>query len=114
MTSQSQIGSMQYNLKSWATQRLASLVVVLYFLTLLICFLLMPHSYLAWQFLFAYSWLKIWTEIAMLAFSWMTWLEIQNLLIDCIKSVVPRILLLLVVALWLLGCFVYLTQVIWN
>lgn len=114
MINQLKIGSTQYNLKNWVIQRLASLVVVLYFLTLLTCFLLMPHSYLAWQFLFAYPWLKIWTEIAMLAFSWMMWIEIQNLLMDYIKPVILRVLLLLVVALWLLGCFVYLTQVIWS
>ncbi len=114
MISQLKIGSIHYSFKDWIIQRLASLAVIFYFLTLLICFFLIPNSYLAWQYLFSCTWLKIWTEIAMLAFSWMLWIEIRDLLMDYVKSVELRIFLFWIVVFWLLGCFIYLTQIIWN
>jgi succinate dehydrogenase / fumarate reductase membrane anchor subunit len=114
MISRIQMGSAHYGTRDWLTQRLCAFMVVLYILSLLASLAFLSNTSLTWQLLFSQTWMKIWTQIAALAFSWSMWIEIRDVLMDYIKTTFPRIVAYLLVVIWLLGCFLYLTQVIWS
>ncbi len=102
-------------LKDWLIQRLTAVYFAVYCLFLFVWFCLHPQLQFAqWQALFSCVWVKAATVIALLSFSLHAWIGIWTVTTDYVKCTIIRITLQSLIALWLLGQFVWGLTIIWG
>ncbi|WP_037588593.1 succinate dehydrogenase, hydrophobic membrane anchor protein [Stenoxybacter acetivorans] len=103
-----------YGLRDWAMQRITAVVMLVYTAFLLAAIVLMPSAYEAWQAFFAQTWVRLVTQIAVIALILHAWVGIRDLWMDYIKPFGKRLFLHIATILWLLGCLIYSIKVIWG
>jgi succinate dehydrogenase / fumarate reductase membrane anchor subunit len=99
----------------WLIQRFSSIILAIYFLTLVGFFLLHPRlNFLMWQDFFAQIWMKIFTLIVLLSFFVHAWVGMWTVVTDYVQ---PTTLRFIVQALTILSMVIYLfwgMRILWR
>jgi succinate dehydrogenase / fumarate reductase membrane anchor subunit len=104
-----------YGLRDWLAQRITAIVMALYTVILLACFLgASDFSYNGWAGLFARQWFKIATFVTLLMMFYHVWVGMRDIWMDYVKPVIARLLLQSATILWLIGCAGYAAQILWR
>ena len=104
-----------YGLKDWMAQRFTAVVMAIYTVILLICFLTgQRFTYEGWAGLFAQQWFKISTFVTFLALFYHAWVGMRDIWMDYIKPLSIRITFQVATIVWLLACAGYAAQIIWR
>lgn len=104
-----------YGWKDWLVQRVTAIVMAIYTVVLLVCFLSARNfSYEGWAGLFANQWFKLATFVTFLALFYHAWVGVRNIWMDYVKPVSVRIALQVATLLWLVGCAAYAAQILWR
>ena len=102
-------------LKDWLIQRVTAVYFALYTLFLLGFFLMNPQlSYNQWHALFHCEWFQIATVIALLTLLLHAWIGIWTVTTDYIKCTAMRLSVQLLVALFLVGQFIWGLMIVWG
>jgi succinate dehydrogenase / fumarate reductase membrane anchor subunit len=111
-----QVVGAHYGLQDWMAQRVTAIIMALYTLILLVCFLTGSRfSYEGWAGLFAQQWFKIATFVTFLSLAYHAWVGMRNIWMDyCTKSVALRLVLQVATLAWLIGCAGWAAQIIWR
>jgi succinate dehydrogenase / fumarate reductase membrane anchor subunit len=104
-----------YGLKDWLAQRFTAIVMALYTIILLICFLAGNNfSYEGWAGLFAQQWFKIASFVALLSLFYHAWVGMREILMDYAKPAGLRLCLQMGTIVWLISCAVWSAQILWR
>jgi succinate dehydrogenase / fumarate reductase membrane anchor subunit len=104
-----------YGLKDWLAQRITAIVMALYTIIVLSCFLTAnDFSYEGWAGMFARQWFKLATFIAFLALFYHAWVGMREILMDYVKQAALRLALQVVTIAWLVGCAAWAAQILWS
>jgi len=85
-----------------------------YTAALLVFLLLLPSGYENWKALFGLTWVRVLTQVSMLALLLHAWVGVRDIWMDYIQAVGLRLSLHVLTIVWLLSCFVYSIKVIWG
>ncbi|MDR3428465.1 MULTISPECIES: succinate dehydrogenase, hydrophobic membrane anchor protein [Silvimonas] len=104
-----------YGLRDWLVQRITAVIMLVYTLGL-VAFLLFAHgtSFEAWQNLFACTWVKVLTQVTVLALLWHAWVGIRDIWMDYIQSAGLRLTMHTLTLVWLIASLVYSVKVVWG
>jgi succinate dehydrogenase / fumarate reductase membrane anchor subunit len=104
-----------YGLRDWLSQRVTAIVLAAYSLVLVLAALLTSEpGYYGWSGLFAQTWMKVFTLLALLSFTYHAWVGVRDIWMDYIKPVGIRLALQIFTILWLLGCGIWVIDVLWR
>jgi len=105
-----------YGLRDWLAQRVTAIVMALYTIILLVCFLAGNNfSYEGWAGLFAQQWFRIATFVTFLSLLYHAWVGMRDIWMDYITaSVGLRLAFQVATLLWLIGCAGWAAQIIWR
>lgn len=106
-----------YGLRDWAMQRATAVIMLLYTVAFVVFLLCLPsgeESHLAWQAFFAKTWVKVFTQLTVVALFLHAWVGIRDLWMDYIKPFGVRLFLQVATIVWLVGCLIYSVKVIWG
>ncbi len=104
-----------YGLRDWLAQRITALVITAYAATLFIASLLSTEpGYSGWAGLFAPTWMKVFTLLALIAFVYHAWVGVRDIWMDYVKPVGVRLALQIFTILWLVGCAVWVIEILWR
>ena len=104
-----------YGLKDWLAQRATAVVMAIYTLILLGCFLTAANfSYEGWAGLFARQWFKIATFATFVCLFYHAWVGVRDIWMDYIKPVGLRLAFEVATILWLIGCAGWAAQILWR
>ena len=102
-------------LKDWLIQRVTALYFAVYSLFLLGFLLLHPQlSYATWQDLFHCEYFQVASVIALFTLLLHAWIGVWTVTTDYIKCTVIRLSVQLLVALLLLGQFIWGLMIVWG
>ena len=102
-------------LKDWLIQRVTAVFFAVYALFLMGFLCCHPHLlYSDWQALFQTVWFQIASVIALLTLSLHAWIGIWTVTTDYIKCAAIRLSVQLLVALLLLGQFIWGLMIVWG
>lgn len=105
----------RYGLRDWLAQRVTAMVIGVYALVVLVSGLLAPESgYAGWAGLFAATWMKVLTLLAVLAVIYHAWVGVRDIWMDYVKPVGIRLALQIFTILWLIGCGVWAVEILWR
>ncbi|GAB7129226.1 succinate dehydrogenase, hydrophobic membrane anchor protein [Amantichitinum ursilacus] len=104
-----------YGLKDWLVQRLTAVVMLAYVVGVIV-FLLASRggSYEAWQHLFACSWVRVLTQVTVLALLWHAWVGVRDIWMDYIQHTGLKLAAHTLTILWLVASLVYSVKVVWG
>ncbi len=104
-----------YGLREWLAQRLTAIVMVIYTVILLGCFLTAgSFSYDSWADLFLHQWFKLVTFVALMSLFFHAWIGVRDIWRDYIKPDGVRLILQVATILWLVGCAGWAAQILWR
>ncbi len=104
-----------YGLRDWLAQRVTATVIGTYAVVLFISALLAPEpGYGGWAGLFAATWMKVFTLLALLALIYHAWVGVRDMWMDYVKPVGVRLALQIFTILWLVGCGVWAVEILWR
>jgi succinate dehydrogenase / fumarate reductase, membrane anchor subunit len=104
-----------YGLRDWLAQRVTAIVLSVYTIVLVVSALLaQEEGYGGWAGLFAQTWMKIFTLLALLAFMYHAWVGVRDIWMDYVKPVGIRLSLQIFTILWLLACVVWAIEILWR
>lgn len=104
-----------YGLRDWLAQRLTAIVMAIYTVILLVCFLTASDfSYQGWAGLFAHQWFKLVTFVALMSLFFHAWIGVRDIWMDYVKPVGVRLVLQVATILWLVACAGYAAQILWR
>jgi succinate dehydrogenase / fumarate reductase, membrane anchor subunit len=104
-----------YGLRDWLAQRVTAIVLSVYAIVLVVSALLtQEEGYGGWAGLFAQTWMKIFTLLALLAFMYHAWVGVRDIWMDYVKPVGIRLSLQVFTILWLLACVVWAIEILWR
>lgn len=104
-----------YGLRDWLIQRITAIVLAGYTLLLAGMLLYMRDpGYEDWARLFAPTWMKTLTLIALAALSYHAWIGVRDIWMDYVKPTGVRLTLQVLTVLWLAACAVWSVQVLWR
>jgi succinate dehydrogenase / fumarate reductase, membrane anchor subunit len=104
-----------YGLRDWLAQRVTAIVLSVYAIVLVVSALLtQEEGYGGWAGLFAQTWMKIFTLLALLAFMYHAWVGVRDIWMDYVKPVGIRLSLQIFTILWLLACVVWAIEILWR
>jgi succinate dehydrogenase / fumarate reductase membrane anchor subunit len=104
-----------YGWKDWLVQRVTAIVMAIYTVILLVCFLKAGNfTYEGWAGLFANQGFKLATFVTFLALFYHAWVGVRNIWMDYVKPVSVRIALQVATLLWLIGCAAWTAQILWR
>jgi succinate dehydrogenase / fumarate reductase, membrane anchor subunit len=105
----------RYGLRDWLAQRVTAIVIGLYAIVLVMAGLLAPESgYAGWAGLFAATWMKVLTLLAVLAIMYHAWVGVRDIWMDYVKPVGIRLALQVFTILWLIGCGIWAIEILWR
>jgi succinate dehydrogenase / fumarate reductase membrane anchor subunit len=104
-----------YGLRDWLVQRVTAVIMLAYTIGV-VAFILLANgaSFEAWQALFACTWVKVGTTIAILALLWHAWVGLRDIWMDYLQHVGLRLTMHVLTLLWLLGSLIYMVKVVWG
>jgi len=104
-----------YGLRDWLAQRVTAIVIALYALVLFVSAMLVSEpGYGGWAALFAATWMKVFTLLALMALIYHAWVGIRDIWMDYVKPVGIRLGLQIFTILWLVGCGVWAIEILWR
>lgn len=104
-----------YGLRDWLSQRVTAIVLLSFSLVVVIGGITAAEpGYAGWAGLFAQTWMKVLTILALLALTYHTWVGIRDLWMDYVGHVGIRLGLQVFSILWLLGCGIWAIDVLWR
>jgi succinate dehydrogenase / fumarate reductase membrane anchor subunit len=104
-----------YGLMDWLAQRITGIVMAIYTIILLICFLTGNHfNYEGWAGLFAHQWFKLATFVAFLALFYHAWIGMREVYMDWVPPTGLRLGLDVATIVWLVGCAAWTAQILWR
>lgn len=115
MTTNRIVVGAHYGLRDWLAQRISALVLLAYTLLLLGAIALGPElNYWTWSGLFASSWMKVATMLAVIALIWHAWVGIRDIYMDYIKPTGVRLFLQVATVLALIGYACWAAIILWR
>lgn len=104
-----------YGLRDWLAQRITAIVMLVYVI-LLALFLVCASEggYTHWRILFSNVWVKVFTEVTIVALLLHAWVGVRDIWMDYIQHTGLRLMMHVLTILWLLGSFIYSCQVVWG
>ncbi|MCS6944816.1 MAG: succinate dehydrogenase, hydrophobic membrane anchor protein [Sutterellaceae bacterium] len=105
-----------YGLRDWLAQRITALLLAAYSLLLVILAYASDGAtaYEAWASLFASTWMKLATLVAVLALVYHAWIGVRDIFMDYLKPVWLRITAYVGAILWLAFCALWAAQILWR
>ena len=103
-----------YGLRDWAMQRVTAVIMLIYTAAFVIFLVALPSGYEAWQSFFAQTWVKVFTQVTLIALFLHAWVGIRDLWMDYIKPFGLRLFLQVATIVWLVIAMVYSVQVVWG
>jgi succinate dehydrogenase / fumarate reductase, membrane anchor subunit len=104
-----------YGLKDWLAQRITAVVLVVFTVVLLAALLLVPElDYGTWAGLFAGTWMKVLTLLAICALAWHAWIGVRDILMDYIKPTGVRLFLQVATIVALAGYAWWAVIILWR
>ncbi len=106
-----------YGLRDWAMQRATAVIMLIYTIAFVLFLLCLPsgaEGHAAWQAFFAQTWVKVFTQVTLIALFLHAWVGIRDLWMDYIKPFGLRLFLQVATIVWLVIAMVYSVQVVWG
>ena len=104
-----------YGLRDWLAQRITALVIGSYALVLFVMAMSTSEpGYGGWASIFAATWMKVFTLLALIALIYHAWVGVRDIWMDYVKPVGMRLTLQIFTILWLVGCGVWAVLVLWR
>lgn len=103
-----------YGLRDWAMQRITATLMLIYTVFLLLVIICLPSTYAEWQAFFTHTWVRLVTQIAVIALVLHAWVGVRDIWMDYVKPLGLRLFMHVCTILWLLGCLIYSVKVIWG
>lgn len=104
-----------YGLRDWLAQRITAVVIGSYAVVLVVSALLTSEpGYGGWAGLFARTWMKVFTLLALIALIYHAWVGVRDIWMDYVKSLGLRLALQIFTILWLVGCGVWAIEILWR
>ena len=104
-----------YGLRDWLAQRVTAVIMLAYVVVLVaLLFSASGVSYEGWQALFQQTWVRVFSTVTMIAVLYHAWVGVRDIWMDYVQPVGIRLTLHVLTILWLVGCFVYATKVLWG
>ena len=103
-----------YGLRDWLMQRVTAVIMVAYTVALVLLLLSIPSDFDGWKALFSETWVRIFTQVTLLALFLHVWVGIRDVWMDYVKPVGLRLALQVVTIVWLVGCIGWGIQVLWR
>ena len=104
-----------YGLRDWLAQRVTAVMIGVYAVVLFVSALLASEpGYGGWAGIFAATWMKVLTLLALLALIYHAWVGVRDIWMDYVKPVGVRLALQIFTILWLVGCGVWAVQILWR
>lgn len=102
-------------LKDWLVQRSSAIYLLIYSCFLVGFLLTSPHlDFAQWHALFANKLFCLATIISLVSISLHSWVGIWTVTTDYIKCTVIRLSVQMLVALWLIGQFIWGLMIVWG
>jgi succinate dehydrogenase / fumarate reductase membrane anchor subunit len=115
MTTRRIVVGAHYGLRDWMAQRISAVVMLAYTLLLLVAVLMLPElSYGTWAGLFATTWMKVATLLAVLALIYHTWVGVRDIYMDYIKPTGARLVLQVLTVVALVGYAFWAVIILWR
>lgn len=104
-----------YGLRDWLAQRVTAVIVGVYAIVLGAWAVFAREAgYEAWAGLFAPTWMKVVTLLALFSLFFHAWIGIRDIWMDYVKPVAVRLTLQVLTILWLVGCAIWSVQILWR
>lgn len=114
MVTKHHITGAHYGLRDWMMQRVTAVIMAIYTAVLVLFLFSMPDTYEGWQAFFQLTWVRILSQVTFFALFLHVWVGIRDLWMDYIKPIGLRFTLHVFTIVWLVGCLVYSTKVLWG
>ena len=115
MTTKRVVTGAHYGLKDWLAQRVTAVVLAIYTVVLLLALLFTPElNYGTWAGLFASSWMKVLTLLAIVALVWHVWIGVRDIYMDYVKPTAVRLFLQVATILALAGYACWAVIILWR
>ncbi|TXL67236.1 succinate dehydrogenase, hydrophobic membrane anchor protein [Zeimonas arvi] len=115
MTTKRLIVGAHYGLRDWLAQRITAVILVLYTLVLLGWLFALPElSYGSWAGMFASTWMKVLTLLALVSLVWHAWVGVRDIFMDYIKPTGLRLSLLIATIVALVGYAIWAIMILWS
>lgn len=104
-----------YGMRDWLAQRATAIIMALYTIILLACFLTSGNfSYEGWAGMFSHQWFKMATFATFLALFYHAWVGVRDIWMDYVKPVALRLALQIATMVWLIACAGWAAQILWR
>ena len=105
-----------YGLRDWLAQRITAVLMALFTLAIVVQVLLPGEmGYDKWAGIFSRQWMKVLSFAMVIALLVHAWVGMRDILMDYVKPLVVRLVLLEVFTIvWLVGCAGWAIQVLWR
>ena len=102
--------------RAWVLQRLTALYLAVYMIIGLGCFAVFggPADGAAWRALFSAPWMNLFTLGFFLALVWHAWIGIRDVIVDYVRPVRARFVVLCAFGIGLSLCAVWAVRVLFN
>jgi succinate dehydrogenase / fumarate reductase membrane anchor subunit len=115
MTTKRIVVGAHYGLKDWLAQRITAIVMAVYTVVLLLALLFTPElTYGTWAGLFASSWMKVLTLLALIALVWHVWIGVRDIYMDYVRPTAVRLFLQVATILALVGYACWAVIILWR
>ncbi|ODT36479.1 MAG: succinate dehydrogenase, hydrophobic membrane anchor protein [Lautropia sp. SCN 70-15] len=115
MTTKRLIVGAHYGLRDWLAQRITAVILVVYTLVLLGWLFALPElSYGSWAGMFASTWMKVLTLLALVSLVWHAWVGVRDIFMDYIKPTGLRLFLLIATIVALVGYAIWAIMILWS
>lgn len=115
MTTKRLIVGAHYGLRDWLAQRITAVILALYTLVLLGWLFALPElSYGSWAGMFASTWMKVLTLLALVSLVWHAWVGVRDIFMDYIKPTGLRLFLLIATIVALVGYAIWAIMILWS
>ena len=115
MTTNRTVVGAHYGLRDWLAQRVTAVILVVYTVILLVSVLSLPAlTYGNWAGLFASSWMKVATLLAMLSVIYHAWIGVRDIYMDYLKSTALRLFLQVLTIVALIGYAAWAAIILWR
>lgn len=115
MTTKRIVTGAHYGLRDWLGQRISAVVLAAYTVILLLALLVQPElTYGTWAGLFAGTWMKIVTLLAIVALMYHAWIGVRDIYMDYIKPTAVRLALQVATIVLLLGYGLWAATILWK
>lgn len=115
MTTKRIVVGAHYGLKDWLAQRITAIVMAVYTVVLLVALMVQPElSYGTWAGLFASSWMKVLTLLALVSLFWHAWIGVRDIFMDYVKPTWVRLLLQVCTVVLLVAYALWAVIILWS